>query len=350
MKKFTNVFETCVTADVNPGNQLSDTGVTNHYTPIENIVTNVKNLYATHLGIVASVAEDGVSVKLQSSKFVNKEAINSVLSERFNNSVYNKDMSLYTYILSQGLDSIKMVPIGQYYIVYFSPSDIKTAEPGVEPIGNSTSACEELENSNISVQEVELQSLTIFNEDDDQELEDENKKQLIAILDNKDKVKAAKQLEALVSKAMNLPREYYFAGVKDKDGEESIALRWKYTKKRPHNKTSEQTRSLINIFGTGDDAIWIGDFDKDAMFKLPKEVITLINNILEMLDAEKTNNPCIYAINMKDEKNTERSSNNDKDTNKDTDNGEDTDKDNTDNDDPNEEDTKGSVSSKQLFG
>lgn len=348
MKKFTNVFETCVTADVNPGNQLSDTGVTNHYTPIENIVTNVKNLYATHLGIVASVAEDGVSVKLQSSKFVNKEAINSVLSERFNNSVYNKDMSLYTYILSQGLDSIKMVPIGQYYIVYFSPSDITTAEPGVEPIGNSTSACEELENSNISVQEVEMQSLTIFNEDDDQELEDENKKQLLAILDNKDKVKAAKQLEALIFKAMNLPREYYFAGVKDKDGEESIALRWKYIKKRPHNKTSEQTRSLINIFGTGDEAIWIGDFDKDAMFKLPKEVITLINNLLEMLDAEKTNNPSVYAINM--EKSSDRD-NKDNDKDKDSDIDKDTDKDNKDdNDEPNVEDTKGSVSSKQLFG
>lgn len=345
MKKFTNVFETCVTADVNPGNQLSDTGVTNHYTPIENIVTNVKNLYATHLGIVASVAEDGVSIKLQSSKFVNKEAINSVLSERFNNSVYNKDMSLYTYILSQGLDSIKMVPIGQYYIVYFSPSDIATAEPGVEPIGNSTSACEELENSNISVQEVEMQSLTIFNEDDDQELEDENKKQLIAILDNKDKVKAAKQLEALISRAMNLPREYYFAGVKDKDGEESIALRWKYTKKRPHNKTSEQTRSLINIFGTGDEAIWIGDFDKDAMFKLPKEVITLINNLLEMLDAEKTNNPSVYTIN------TERSSDRDNKDKDEDNNNKDADKDNKDdNDEPNEEDTKGSISSKQLFG
>ena len=32
------VGESCVTSDVNPGNALSTTGVTNHYTPINNII------------------------------------------------------------------------------------------------------------------------------------------------------------------------------------------------------------------------------------------------------------------------------------------------------------------------
>ena len=36
----------CPTADVNQGNSTLNTGVTNHLTPIGNIVTNVKNLFA----------------------------------------------------------------------------------------------------------------------------------------------------------------------------------------------------------------------------------------------------------------------------------------------------------------
>ena len=57
MKVFSKyINEQCTTADVNPGNSLMRTGVSNHITPIGNIVTNVKNLFATRLGVVASVA------------------------------------------------------------------------------------------------------------------------------------------------------------------------------------------------------------------------------------------------------------------------------------------------------
>ena len=87
----------------------------------------------------------------------------------------------------------------------------------------------------------------------------------IEIINSKDKVKAAKQLELLVAQEMELPREYYFAGVKSKDGDESIALRWKYVKKRPHNKSSEVTRSLMNIFDMSKEGIWIQDYVKDSL-------------------------------------------------------------------------------------
>ena len=126
MKKFSNLNEACVTSDVNPGNSLA-IGVSNHYTPVQNIVTNIKNLFSMIIPIVASVAEDGVSVKLNSSKFVSKSEITKLL----NQPIY-QSQSLKTFISQQGLDLIKMINLGQYWVVYFSPSDVKQAMPGLE--------------------------------------------------------------------------------------------------------------------------------------------------------------------------------------------------------------------------
>ena len=95
---------------------------------------------------------------------------------------------------------------------------------------------------------------------------------------------------------MELPREYYFAGVKDKQGNESIALRWKYQVKRPKGMSAEVTRSLVNIYGMDKDGIWVGDFDEDTMFNLPDEVKKLIENVLDFLGAEKTDDPCVYSL------------------------------------------------------
>ena len=39
MKKLSRIFN----ESVQPGNQLNKTGVTNHYTPIQNILTNINN-------------------------------------------------------------------------------------------------------------------------------------------------------------------------------------------------------------------------------------------------------------------------------------------------------------------
>lgn len=285
MKKFSEIFtESCATSDVNPGNALN-LGVANHYTPVQNIVTNVRNLFSIIVPVVASIAEDGVSVKLNSSKFVNKEEINKILYQP----VY-QSQSLYSYIVSQGLDLVKMINLGMYFVVYFSPRDIKQAMPGAEA-NPAAFPCEgQIE------EETEIFNFTINENEDDEELKDLTKEKLNELIQSKDKVKAAKALELMVGQEMELPREYYFAGVKDKQGNESIALRWKYTVNRPKKMTAEVTRSLINIYGLDKDGVWVGDFDEDSMFKLPDEVKKLIENILDFLGAEKTDNPCVWDL------------------------------------------------------
>ena len=289
------VGESCITSDVNPGNALSTTGVTNHYTPVQNILTNVKNLYACRMSIAASLAEDGFSIKLNSSKFVSEDEIRRMLYTPLDRTT----IPLAQYIISQGLDSVKMIKVGDFYVVYLSPKDIKAAEPGLEAPQAEAPVKEMLD---YNIEEAEI--TTITEDEDDEELEDITKKELSKLIDEKDKVKAAKQFMQIVSQQMELPREYYFAGVKDKDGKESIALRWRYTKRRPHKKTTEVTRSLINIYGNDKDGVWVGDFDEKAYFKLPDEVKKLIENILELLGAEKTDDECVYSLdaNKKDDK------------------------------------------------
>lgn len=290
-KSLNNISENCVTSDVNPGNALSTTGVTNHYTPVQNILTNVKNLYACRMSIAASLAEDGFSIKMNSSKFTSEDEIRKYL----NTPLDRTTIPLAQYITSQGLDKIKIIKVGDFYVVYFSPKDIKAAEPGLESPQAEAPVKEMLD---YNIEEAEI--TTITEDEDDEELEDITKKELSKLIDEKDKVKAAKQFMQIVSQQMELPREYYFAGVKDKDGKESIALRWRYTKRRPHKKTAEVTRSLINIYGNDKDGIWVGDFDEKSMFKLPDEVKKLIENILDLLGAEKTKDECVYSLGEKD--------------------------------------------------
>jgi len=335
MKTFSKlVTEGCVTADVNQGNALT-LGVTNHLTPVQNIVTNIKNLFCT-LPIVASVGEDGFSVKLNSSKFVNKTEINKVLNEP----VYQMQ-SLSSFIMQQGLDLIKMIQIGQYWVVYFSPRDIKPAEPGKEPNAAAWPCTEQF------VDEAEMDSF-ITEADDDEELADLTKQKIAEIIGGKDKVKGAKQLELLVGSEVELPRDYYFAGVKDKQGLESIALRWKYQVKRPKGMTGEVTKSLINIYGLEKDGVWVADFDEDSMFKLPDEVKKLIETVLEFIGAEKTDDPCVWSLAEKKEeikKDDKKEEDNDKP--------EDSDKksDDTNNEEPEDvEDDKSRSESDDLLG
>ena len=139
-------------------------------------------------------------------------------------------------------------------------------------------------------------SLVTESSDDDEELKDLTKEKLNELIQSKDKVKAAKAIELMVGQEMELPREYYFAGVKDKQGNESIALRWKYTVKRPKGMSAEITRSLLNIYGLEKDGVWVSDFDKDSMFILPEEVKKLIEHILEFLGAKKTDDPCVWDL------------------------------------------------------
>jgi len=300
MKRFSTLNEsvTCVTADKNPGNSL---GVTNHYTPVENIVTNIKNLFCAMLGVVVSVAEDGVSIKLHSSQFISEKAV----YDRLYQIMYNSQ-SLYSYITQQGLGVCKLVNVGQYYVVYFCPADLAIATAADTELCTAQCApCTEM--LELNIEESELSGI-YESEDEEDELENIRNKQIGEIISLKDKVKAAKQFASVIAQYISLPSEYYFTGVKSKDGDESIALRWRYIKRRPHNKSTESVRSLINIFGLGNDAVWVSDFDKDSMFQLPDETKKLIENILEIIGAEKTSDPCVYKIDDEETKENNKKS------------------------------------------
>ena len=333
MKRFSDylnnrISEHCTTSDVNPGNQLIRTGVTNHLTPVGNIVAEIRNLYSPFVSIVASVAEDGFSVKLNSSLFTSERAVYDVIYD----SSRNYGISIASLINQHGLNKIKLVNIGQFYICYFMPDDIKGVENEPKEAIPSDIPCTEM--LEYGIQEAELS--TIVNEsDDDEELEDETLKRLKEIFTMKDRVKAAKQLELLVGAEMELPREYYFAGVKSRDGEESIALRWRYTIKRPHGKTSDVVRSILNIYDDSKEGIWVQDFAKDSMFTLPKEVDTLIHSILDFLGASSTDDPSVYSLEesnkVADDEDKKNNQDDDKDNHSDT--TEKNDKEQIDNDD-----------------
>ena len=185
MKRFTTLLvEHSMTSDKNPGNGILNTGVANHYTPIENIITNVKNLFAVHLGVVVGIGEDNVSLKLHSSKFVSSESIDKVLYEP----LFNDYKTLDSYIREQGLTKMTKVNLGMYYVVYYSPEDIKTAlspvsmEPNAQKI--ETSACcpvpKETKESLMS----EFELSTIINEDDEEEMKSETVEKVLEIIRN----------------------------------------------------------------------------------------------------------------------------------------------------------------------
>jgi hypothetical protein len=314
-----------------PGNQITKTGVTNHYTPIQNILTNVKNLFCLLLCVVAEVGEDNVSIKLSSSQFISKQKTEEILWRAMYNDVFTYGTSsLYGYITSQGLPKVSFINLGGYYVVYFSPDDIKTAE---DPTKMALNAMPEAANESI-LDEFEIGTF-IKEDDSEEEMKSETVSKVLELLDGPDKVKAAKQLELLVSKEIQLPREYYFSAIKFKSGEEAIALRWKYTKKMPFGKsdgdgeyketTVENTRSLMHIFGKGEKAIWVQDFDEDSLVELPEEVKKLIQSILDLLEAGETDNPSVFSLTG------ERKERKDDDENKDE-------------DDDNKDDDKGSKS------
>ena len=326
MKKFSVLNENFT--ETNPGNAL---GITNHYTPVQNIVTNISNLFCVRLSIVATVAEDGFSVKLTSSKFTSPEAINQLLNLPLYSDVNYQQSTLNAYIMAQGLTKVNMINLGGYYVVYFMPADIK-----------AVSTPKEVKESVLD----EFEMTRFINEDEEEEeIQDKDVKKIMDLVDDGDKVKAAKQLDAFVSKAMNLPNEYYFAGVKFKNDEEAIALRWKYTKKLPHGTTVDSVRSLIYFFASGEKAVWVPDYDKDSIVNLPEEVKKMIENILDLLNASKTDDPAVF--NMTGERKPRNSEDNkDDENNDDNDNEDDNKEDDSKNEDVKEKKTKSSKGKK----
>lgn len=281
---------------------LSTVGVTNHYTPIQNIITNVRNLFAPYFGLVVEPGEDGVSIKIHNSGFISQQAVNDILYKKV-----DRFTSVADYICQQGLCAIKLVNVGKFYVVYFCPTDIKTAEnPNVMnsdlPAEIEVAPCREQLEYNI--EEAELSALhdcalhdcALHESAWDEEMEDKTKEELIEILDQEDKIKAAAAFNDKLCHAITLPEGVYVKAVKDEAGNESIAIRKKFTKRRPFCQSSEVVKSLINIYHTGNDGIWVDPFDNKE--SLDEETCNLINSILTWLGAEETGDPCVWKLNL----------------------------------------------------
>lgn len=260
-------------------NQLSGVGVSNHYTPIDNIIINVRNLYGSLLGILVEKGEDGVSIKLKSSQFTSKQIMENILFRNLNGT------SLYNYIQMQGLSGMKAIYTGQEYVAWFYPTDIMQA-------GSETmAACPEM--GKTCCHESEMFNFAPMNESEE-ELEDKSHEELVEIIDGKDKIKAAQQFAEILNKRLSLPNDIYVKATKDSDGNESIALRYKYEKPRPFGKKQEMIVSLMNIYHSGHDAIWVDAFLNKEVWD--DDIITLIQSILEIIGATETKDPCIWEI------------------------------------------------------
>ena len=167
------------------------------------------------------------------------------------------------------LPKVSFINLGGYYVVYFSPDDIKTAQ---DPQKMALNAMPEAANESM-IDEFEIG--TFIKEDDgEEEMKSATVEKVLELLDGPDKVKAAKQLELLVSKEIQLPREYYFSAIKFKTGEEAIALRWKYTKKMPFGKTDGADNK------DGSTYLELVDFIKSYSIQPNKDLEELWNRIV----------------------------------------------------------------------
>ena len=217
--------------DSNPGNTLNCLGVSNHYTPINNILIAIRNLICYRLGIIAEPGEDEVSIKLHSSRFTDDESIKAMLYDKI-----DRFTSLDSYIKSQGLTKRTIVDLGAYKVVYYSPEDIKQAEnpevmaqvPDVDM--EPTTEC--LENIKTILEE-----------------QDSDKVDWIDILSNEDKNVAAALFYDKIKNKIDLPENYYYVkATKDANGNTCVAIRKKYEFRKPFDENIEKVKSIINIY------------------------------------------------------------------------------------------------------
>lgn len=276
------------------GNSLNK-GVTNHYTPIDNIIINVRNLFGSWLGIVVDKSEDGFGIKLTSNSFSSIEATHKLLYS----ASFDGRTSLYQYISLQGLNDIKCLEIGPMnYVIYCCPTDIQAAQSPEEQCAQAC-ACKEQLSANV----YEAEIVNILNEDFDgeEELQDTTYEELEKMLNNRNKIEAAKQLSDYFSKTLTLPENMYIKATKDADGHESVALRMKYEKRRPFGGKVEATVSLLNIYNAGVNAIWVPAFDtqSEIHWEINDTISGIINGILSLLNAQATDDECMYNIGEK---------------------------------------------------
>ena len=235
-------------------------GVMNHYTPIDNIIINTRNIFGALLGLVVSKGEDGISLKIQSSSFTNPEVTRNILY----NSTFDGHTYLYTYIMNQGLRGLKILDLGSTCIAYFFPNDL--AE---DPCSNDACCgCKEMKESRIIECELATIEESSVNEDQEVELEDRTKEELAEIINNNNKVKGAADFVNKMANVITLPENMYIKATKQIDGHESISLRYKTVKRRPFGGKMDSVTSLINIYCTGANAVWVDAFLNKGLYSL----------------------------------------------------------------------------------
>lgn len=296
MKSFTQLTESAVSAIPNcmvAGNL--NNGIMNHYIPIENIVINVRNIFAPWFGLVVEPGEDGRTLKVYNSTFCSPEAVETCLNFKPDGRT-----SLREYVAMQGLPLYKTVSCGGNLVVYFYSTDIAGQQ---DPSTFNTSPCrveddiptESLDEEITSTLNIAHDNVYIsFNEDDETEMRDIINKTFYDIAGEAGENGSDKKMEAAIGQNVAMPDGYYWANVKDEDGHKSIALRKKVSKRLSFNRTKKYTVSIINIYNNGKDAIWVNGFDrKDIMYP---EDVALIEGILSFIGAKPTSDPCVYTF------------------------------------------------------
>ena len=280
MKKLSELF--LESFDSNPGNSLDCLGVTNHYTPINNIIVAIRNLICCRLGIIAEPGEDGVSIKLHSSKFTDEESINALLYNKI-----DRFTSLDSYIRMQGLTKRTIVDLGAYKVVYYSPEDIKQAE--------NPEVMAQVPDTDIEPTTEGLKNIkTILEEQEDKSVN------WVELFNNEDKTVAAALFQDKIKDKIELPINYYVKATKDANNNVCVAIRKKYDFRKPFGETIEKIKSIINIYSP--DNIWVPGYqDCIILSEIDKEII---ENVLAIINAKETDDKCKFTLSLPQEKST----------------------------------------------
>ncbi len=278
MKKLSELY--LESFDSNPGNSLDCLGVSNHYTPINNILIAIRNLLCYRLGVIAEPGEDEVSIKLHSSKFTDENSINAILYDKI-----DRFTSLDSYIRMQGLTKRTIVDLGSYKVVYYSPEDIKQAE--------NPELMAQVPDVDIEPTTESLKAIKAILEEQQDDSTD-----WIDILSNDDKNVAAALFYEKIKNKVDLPENYYVKATKDANDNKCVAIRKKYEFRKPFGEKIEKVKSLINIYSP--DNIWVSGY-QDCI-TLSNTDSRIIEKVLNLINAQKTDDCCKFTLTVtKDE-------------------------------------------------
>ena len=276
MKKLSELY--LESFDSNPGNSLDCLGVSNHYTPINNILIAIRNLICCRLGIIAEPGEDEVSIKLHSSKFTDEESINAMLYDKI-----DRFTSLDSYIRMQGLTKRTIVDLGSYKVVYYSPEDIKQAE--------NPEVMAQVPDVDIEPTTECLETIKTILE----EQQDNDKVDWIDTLGNEDKNVAAALFYDKIKNKIDLPENYYVKATKDANDNKCVAIRKKYEFRKPFGEKIEKVKSIINIYSP--DNIWVSGYqDCITLSDIDSKII---EKVLNLINAQKTDDNCKFTLIVK---------------------------------------------------